>query len=75
MKKIIFSVALALLPLLSWGQQVPALDQLKADPRKSYGTDYPYLLETPTLTKAPKGYKPFDISHYARHGSHYYWST
>ena len=75
MKKIIFSVAFALLPLLSWGQQVPALDQLKADPRKSYGTDYPYLLETPTLTKAPKGYKPFYISHYARHGSRYYWSS
>lgn len=75
MKKIIFSVAFALLPLLSWGQQVPALDQLKVDPRKSYGTDYPYLLETPTLTKAPKGYKPFYISHYARHGSRYYWST
>ena len=75
MKKIIFSVAFALLPLLSWGQQVSALDQLKADPRKSYGTDYPYLLETPTLTKAPKGYKPFYISHYARHGSRYYWST
>ena len=34
MKKIIFSVAFALLPLLSWGQQVPALDQLKADPRR-----------------------------------------
>jgi hypothetical protein len=75
MKKIIFSVAFALLPLLSWGQQVSALDELKADPRKSYGTDYPYLLETPTLTKAPKGYKPFYISHYARHGSRYYWST
>lgn len=75
MKKIIFSVAFALLPLLSWGQQVPALEQLKADPRKSYGTDYPYLLETPTLTKAPKGYKPFYISHYARHGSRYYWSS
>ena len=75
MKKIIFSVAFALLPLLSWGQQVPALDQLKADPRKSYGTDYPYLLETPQLTKAPRGYKPFYISHYGRHGSRYYWSS
>ena len=75
MRKFIFSVAFALLPLLSWGQQVPALEQLKADPRKSYGTDYPYLLETPTLTKAPKGYKPFYISHYARHGSRYYWSS
>lgn len=75
MKQFIFSVAFALLPLLSWGQQESAIDQLKADPRKAYGTDYPYLLETPTLTKAPKGYKPFYISHYARHGSRYYWSS
>lgn len=75
MKQFIFSVAFALLPLLSWGQQESAVDQLKADPRKAYGTDYPYLLETPTLTKAPKGYRPFYISHYARHGSRYYWSS
>lgn len=75
MKQFIFSVAFALLPLLSWGQQESAIDQLKADPRKAYGTDYPYLLETPTLTKAPKGYRPFYISHYARHGSRYYWSS
>lgn len=76
MKRILLSVAMALLTLLSsWGQQVSALDQLKADPRKAYGNDYPYLLETPTLTKTPDGYKAFYISHYARHGSRYYWSS
>ena len=76
MNKRFLCVAFALLSLLTvWGQQVSALDQLKADPRRAYGTDYPYLLETPKLTKAPRGYKPFYISHYARHGSRYYWSS
>lgn len=28
----------------------------------------------PTLTKAPKGYTPFYISHYGRHGSRYHYS-
>lgn len=76
MKKIFFSVVLLLLTSTCvWAQQLSAIDQLKADPRKAYGTDYPYLLETPKLTKAPSGYKPFYISHYGRHGSRYYWNA
>ncbi|MBR5038663.1 MAG: hypothetical protein IKX65_08095, partial [Prevotella sp.] len=71
------SVVFVLLSLLAatatWGQS-SALDQLRADPRKAYGTDYPYQLTTEKLTKAPRGYKPFYISHYARHGSRYYWT-
>ena len=55
-------------------QTVSPLDELKADPRKAYGNDYPYSFQKATLTKAPKGYKPFYISHYSRHGSRYYWS-
>ncbi len=74
MKKIFLLIALFSV-ITAGAQQVSALDQLKADPRKAYGTDYPYLLETPTLTKAPSGYTPFYISHYARHGSRYYWSS
>ena len=31
--------------------------------------DYDYELPKPALTKAPKGYTPFYISHYGRHGS------
>ena len=27
---------------MAWGQRLSATDQLKADPRKAYGTDYPY---------------------------------
>ena len=52
-----------------------ALDQLKADPRKAYGNDYPYPHYIVDLTKAPDGYRPFYISHYARHGSRYYWNA
>ncbi|MCR4854509.1 MAG: hypothetical protein K5893_13070 [Prevotella sp.] len=59
---------------MMWAQGTAALDQLKADPRKAYGNDYPYSLQPVKLTKAPRGYKPFYISHYSRHGSRYYWT-
>ena len=77
MKKFFFSVALMLLVVVSvFGQNVSALDRLKDDPRRAFATDYPYKqTDDVKLTKAPKGYKPFYISHYARHGSRYYWST
>ena len=74
MRKAITTLFLCLLSMSIWAQAVPALDQLKADPRKAYGNDYPYPVRTVKLTKAPKGYKPFYISHYARHGSRYYWT-
>ncbi|MBO7587848.1 MAG: hypothetical protein J6T18_00280 [Bacteroidaceae bacterium] len=66
---------LLLLPLVTaLYAQVSPLEQLKADPRKAYGTDYPYQSQETVLTKAPRGYKPFYISHYGRHGSRYYWN-
>ena len=75
MKRNLTIVMLLLLALTTWAQGNGALDQLKADPKKSYGTDYPYQFATTQLTKAPKGYKPFYISHYGRHGSRYYWNA
>lgn len=74
MKRILIALLLCLMTVTTWGQNLPALDQLKANPRKAYGNDYPYHQEDVRLTKAPRGYKPFYISHYARHGSRYYWS-
>jgi len=52
---------------LSWGQSekkysFPTREQLA-------GSFYPYNIEQIHKTKAPKGYKPFYISHYGRHGS------
>ena len=75
MKKYILTFILALITIVGWAQGSSTLDQLRADPRKAYGTDYPYQVNTQKLTKAPSGYKPFYISHYARHGSRYYWNA
>ena len=36
------------------------------------GNYVPYISSIPSQTKAPKGYKPFYISHYGRHGSRYH---
>jgi len=74
MKNIVTTFLLMLLTLMAGAQNGP-MDQLKADPKKSYGNDYPYQPQGTVFTKAPKGYKPFYISHYARHGSRYYWSS
>jgi hypothetical protein len=74
MKRPLIIVASMLFCLVAVAQGSSALDKLKADPRKAYGTDYPYEFTTVKLTKAPSGYKPFYISHYARHGSRYYWN-
>ena len=74
-KRILTIMAFVVFAIGAWAQGVSALEQLKADPRKAYGTDYPYTFTTEKLTKAPKGYKPFYISHYGRHGSRYYWNA
>ena len=74
MKRFLAIILTAFCAWSAWAQNVPALEQLKADPRKAYGTDYPYGFETKPLTPAPLGFKPFYISTYARHGSRYYWN-
>ena len=75
MRKLGFTLLLGFVALLSWAQTGDALSQLKANPKKAYGTDLPYQFVTTVDTKAPRGYKPFYISHYGRHGSRYYWNS
>ena len=74
MKRILATFLTALCAVGALAQNVPALEQLQADPRKAYGTDYPYGFKMEPITPAPQGYKPFYISVYARHGSRYYWN-
>ena len=74
MKRFLISILTVLWALSALAQNVPALEQVKADPRKAYGTDYPYGFKMEPITPAPRGYKPFYISVYARHGSRYYWN-
>ena len=74
MRRVLTTLLAALCSLLALAQNVPALEQLKADPRKAYGTDYPYGFVMGAISPAPRGYKPFYITGYARHGSRYYWN-
>ena len=48
--------------LALWAQGVSPLDQLKADPRKAYGTDYPYDHSPVTLTKQEDSDKQAEAS-------------
>ena len=75
MKKFLTLMTCLVLCLMAMAQQTNVLDQLKSDPKKAYGTDYPYAFAPSQLTKAPRGYNPFYISHYGRHGSRYYWNA
>ena len=75
MKRTAVSFVLLLGCMLSAYSQPSAYEQLREDPKKAYGTYYPYLFTTETLTPAPKGYKPVYISLYARHGSRYAWNA
>ena len=75
MKKTILLLMSVLMAVVAWAQGSSALDQLNADPRRAYGMDYPYTFTNQQQTKAPKGYTPFYISHYGRHGSRYYWNA
>ena len=74
MKRFLISIVTVLCAIGALAQNVPALEQLKADPRKAYGTDYPYGFKMEPITPSPRGYKPFYITGYARHGSRYYWN-
>lgn len=48
-----------------------ACEEIKSDPYKAGGVSYMYRFDTPAPTPAPKGYQPFYISHYGRHGARY----
>jgi len=74
MKRVSALLMFMVLVLTLAAQTQSAAEQLKENPRKAYGTDCPYPFDKARLTPAPRGYKPFYISHYARHGSRYYWS-
>ena len=75
MKKIFISLLVVCASILASAQHYDVLDQVKADPRKAGGMEGPHRFDIPAPTPSPKGYKPFYISHYGRHGSRYAWSS
>ena len=73
MKKILLS-ALCALAFLNLGAQTP-LDEIRADSTRAAGLLMPYPGPQKSLTRAPRGYKPFYISHFGRHGSRWHTSA
>ena len=67
----IFKIALValLLPVAAFAQT--AKEDIFADLNKAGGVYYAYPVNTVEQTETPKGYEPFYISHYGRHGSRY----
>ncbi len=74
MKKI-FAAIIALAGMLSAGAQTYNVREIvAADHDKAAGCEGPYRYDAEPLTPSPKGYEPFYISHYGRHGSRYAWN-
>jgi len=68
--KHILSIALCCACLLPIQAQTTR-EEMKANPAQTGGVYLAYPTDIPAQTPAPKGYKPFYISHYGRHGSRY----
>ncbi len=56
-------------------QAQPYKSLIEENPERAGGVYHYYEYATSDFTKAPKGYKPFYISHYGRHGSRYHTSA
>ena len=54
-------------------QAVNPLQMLREDPDRAGVCTHPYEFRECRETAAPKGYKPFYLSHYGRHGSRTEW--
>lgn len=68
---VILLTTLAALIVLTTSAKDPYLDVIKADRYNAAGNYHPYPVPKYSDTKAPKGYTPFYVSHYGRHGSRY----
>ena len=74
-RRILLILALLAASLTATAQQPDVLDQLREHPEYLAGTDYLCPTGPVTLSPAPKGYQPFYISHYGRHGARYAWQS
>ena len=70
MKRILSSLLLAL-SFLSLSAQEEAVRLFTENPDRAANNMHSYEFNPIVDTKAPKGFKPFYISHYGRHGSRY----
>ncbi len=74
MKRLLTLFATALLAFSAFAQpDTPVVQFLKEDVRRAAFNTHSYEFGPIHDTPAPKGYKPFYISHYGRHGSRSDW--
>ena len=74
-RKTLLLVVLGAFALSAGAQNFDVLQDLQAQPGLLAGTDYLCPTGPVSLTPAPKGYQPFYISHYGRHGARYAWQS
>jgi hypothetical protein len=65
---IALAIATAVAPMM---HAQTSREEIAATPEKAGGVYYAYPVSESMNTPAPRGYKPFYISHYGRHGSRY----
>lgn len=71
MKKTLLTSLIILFGISLAGQNYNVREEVASDRLKAGGLDNLIDFDVPAPTKAPKGYEPFYISHYGRHGSRY----
>lgn len=69
MRKSIISLLLACAAI--GGHAQTSLDEIRENPLKAGGIYLAYPVQESLNTAPPKGYEPFYVSHYGRHGSRY----
>lgn len=72
-KTVLLTIALVCASFLQINAQ-GIRDEVFADPTRAAGLLAPYPGPQKAQTKAPRGYKPFYISHFGRHGSRWFTS-
>ncbi|MBQ6244664.1 MAG: hypothetical protein IJK55_08115 [Bacteroidales bacterium] len=75
MRKTLSALLLSLWALCGSAQTFDVMDIVRNDRDKASACEGPYRFDAPAPTPAPRGYKPFYISHYGRHGSRYAWDS
>lgn len=71
MRKFLIVLAAVGFALSATAEEQTAREKIFSDPSYALGVYRLYPTEFKEQTSAPKGYKPFYISHYGRHGSRY----
>ena len=67
--KVLMAISGLLFSVSSFAQK--AYEEIKEDPQKAYGIYGLYSFTTVSNATPPKGYEPFYISHFGRHGARF----